>query len=65
MAPGLYANLYRAAYAGLKAGAPTALVAVGETSARGRDKDHPTASDTHSPGKFAELLSKARPKIDS
>jgi len=61
--PGLYARLYRAAYGGLKAGSPTALVAVGETSARGRDKDHKTASDTHSPGKFAELLSKARPKI--
>lgn len=61
--PGLYARLYRASYAGLKLGSPTAQVAVGETSARGRDRDHPTASDTHSPGKFAELLSKARPRI--
>jgi hypothetical protein len=63
VAPGLYARLYRAAFTGLKAGSPTAQVAIGETSARGRDRDHPTASDTHSPGKFAELLSKARPRL--
>jgi hypothetical protein len=61
--PALYARLYRAAYAGLKLGSRAALVAVGETSARGRDRNHPTASDTHSPGKFAELLAKTRPKI--
>ncbi|HZB23580.1 MAG TPA: cellulase family glycosylhydrolase [Gaiellaceae bacterium] len=63
VAPGLYARLYRAAFTGLKAGSPTAQVAIGETSARGRDRDHPTASDTHSPGKFAELLAKARPRL--
>ena len=56
--PALYARLYRAAYTGLKQGSPTALVATGETSARGL-----LSSPSHTPGKFAELLAKARPKI--
>jgi len=59
----VYASIYRAAYAGLKAGSPTAQVAIGETSARGRDRTKKGVSDTHSPGKFAELVSKARPKV--
>jgi hypothetical protein len=59
----VYAKLYRAAYSGLKAGSPRAQVAIGETSARGRDRKKAGVSDTHSPGKFAELLSKARPKV--
>lgn len=58
LAPANYAKLYRAAYAGLKAGAPGALVAAGETSARGLG-----SSPSHTPGRFAELLSKARPRI--
>ena len=61
VSPALYARLYRAAYAGLKQGNRRALVGIGETSARGRDK--PTKNrrqqDAHSPGKFAELLAKA------
>ena len=36
--PANYAKLYKAAYAGIKAGNPLAKVAIGETSARGRDK---------------------------
>src|SRR4051794_33187437 len=36
--PANYAKLYKAAYAGIKAGSPSAKVAIGETSARGRDK---------------------------
>ena len=36
--PANYAKLYKSAYAGIKAGNPTAKVAIGETSARGRDK---------------------------
>jgi hypothetical protein len=63
--PRLYAKLYRAAYAGLKTGNPAALVAIGETSARGRDR--PIAirglQQTHSPGRFAELLSRVRPRV--
>jgi hypothetical protein len=62
VAPANYAKLYAAAYAGIKAGNPDALVAIGETSARGTDK--PTGvRPTHSPGKFAELVAKANPKL--
>jgi hypothetical protein len=54
----VYGNLYRAAYAGLKAGSPTALVAIGETSPRKL-----RTSPSHAPARFAELLSKSRPKV--
>lgn len=63
VSPSLYARLYRATYAGIKAGNPRALVAIGETSPRGRDRRRPGVSDTHSPGRFAELLSKQRPRL--
>lgn len=63
VSPGLYARIYRAAYAGIKAGNRRALVAIGETSPRGRDKRRRGVSDTHSPGRFAELLSKQRPRL--
>ncbi len=63
LAPANYAKLYAAAYAGLKAGSPTAQVAIGETSARGRDRRVAGVSDTHSPGKFAELVAKANPRL--
>jgi cellulase (glycosyl hydrolase family 5) len=63
VAPANYAKLYAAAYAGLKAGNSSAQVAIGETSARGRDKRVPGVSDTHSPGKFAELVAKANPRL--
>jgi hypothetical protein len=64
VSPALYARLYRAAYAGLKLGNPKALVAIGETSPRGRDR--PTTGpiqDSHSPGRFAELLAQQRPRL--
>lgn len=62
--PKLYAKLYRAAYNGIKAGNRTALVAIGETSARGRDKAlHGKTQETHSPGRFAELVAKADRKL--
>ena len=63
VSPGLYARLYRAVHAGIKAGNPRALVGIGETSARGRDVRRRNVSDTHSPGRFAELLSKQRPRL--
>jgi hypothetical protein len=63
VSPRLYARLYRAAYAGIKAGNPRALIGIGETSPRGRDRPRPNVSDTHSPAKFAELLSKERPVL--
>ena len=65
VAPAIYAKLYRAAYAGIKAGNSRALVGVGETSARGRDRylGRAGTQETESPGKFAELLSKQRPAL--
>jgi hypothetical protein len=66
LAPFTYAKLYRAAYAGIKAGNPRALIGIGETSARGRDKPLRRAgvSETESPGRFAQLLSTVRPKLE-
>ncbi len=64
VAPAIYARIYRAAYAGIKAASPQALVGMGETSARGRDKLTPQPGklqDTESPGRFAQLLSQQRP----
>lgn len=63
VAPRNYAKLYAAAYTGIKAGNPLAKVAIGETSARGRDRRVPGLSDTHSPGRFAELVAKANPRL--
>jgi hypothetical protein len=62
VAPANYARLYAAAYAGIKAGNRMAKVAIGETSARGSDR--PTGiRPTHSPGKFAELVARANPRL--
>jgi hypothetical protein len=62
VAPANYARLAAAAYAGIKAGSRQALVGVGETSARGSDKAT-GLRPTHSPGKFAELVAKANPRL--
>jgi hypothetical protein len=62
VAPANYARLAAAAYSGIKAGSPQAQVGIGETSARGSDK--PTGlRPTHTPGKFAELVAKANPRL--
>ena len=62
VAPRNYAQLAAAGYSGVKAGSPRAQVAIGETSARGSDK--PTGlRPTHTPGKFAELVAKANPRL--
>jgi hypothetical protein len=63
VAPANYARLAAAGIAGIKAGNPRAKVGVGETSARGRDRHIEGLSDTHSPGKFAELVAKANPRL--
>jgi hypothetical protein len=63
VAPANYARLAAAGYAGIKAGSRQAKVGIGETSARGRDRRVPGVSDTHSPGKFAELVAKANPRL--
>jgi Cellulase (glycosyl hydrolase family 5) len=54
--PGIYAGLYRAAYAGIKVGNPMALVAIGETSNQGRDHRLTGAPVSVAPGTFARLL---------
>jgi Cellulase (glycosyl hydrolase family 5) len=62
VAPANYARLAAAAYSGIKAGSRQALVGVGETSARGSDK--PTGlRPTHTPGRFAELVARANPRL--
>jgi Cellulase (glycosyl hydrolase family 5) len=65
IAPSIYAHLFRAAYAGIKAGNRRALVGIGETSARGRDHylGKKGTQETESPGKFAELLSLEKPRL--
>lgn len=58
--PANYAKLYKAAYAGIKKGSPWSQVAIGETSARGRDKPLKHVSDSVAPGTFAQLLAKVK-----
>jgi hypothetical protein len=58
--PANYAKLFKAAYSGIKAGNPTAKVAVGETSARGRDKPLGGKSASIAPGTFARLLAQVK-----
>jgi len=60
VSPANYAKLYKAAYAGIKAGNRSAQIAIGETSAQGRDKPSKGSSQTVSPGMFAKLLSKQK-----
>jgi len=60
--PAIYAQMARAAYAGIKAGNRQALLAIGETSPRGRDRPSPSpgkVQDTLSPGTFARLVAEA------
>ena len=61
--PALYARLYAAAYKGIKAGNPRALVGLGETSSHGRDKQVKGQSDTIRPGTFARLVAQANPRL--
>jgi Cellulase (glycosyl hydrolase family 5) len=62
VAPGNYARLYAAGYAGIKAGNPRSLVAMGETSARGTDNPK-GVRPVHSPGRFVEALARANPRL--
>ncbi len=62
VSPAIYAQIARAAYAGIKKGNPKALVAIGETSPRGRQKPSPDPGklqDTIAPGLFAQLVAAA------
>ena len=56
--PANYAKLYKAAYAGIKSGNRLSKVAIGETSARGRDKPLAGVSASLAPGTFAKYLAK-------
>jgi len=60
--PANYAKLYKAAYAGIKAGNKVAQVAIGETSNLGRDKPTGIAgqSQSVSPGTFARLVAQTK-----
>jgi hypothetical protein len=63
VSPAEYAKLYAAAYKGIKAGNPRALVAIGETSNRGHN--HPTGgvSDSTAPATFARMVAAANPSL--
>ena len=51
------------AYSGIKAGNSLAKVAIGSTSSAGRDKPLAGKSATHSPGRFAQLVAAANPRL--
>jgi Cellulase (glycosyl hydrolase family 5) len=64
VAPAAYARISRAVYDGVKRGNPEALVAIGETSARGHDAPgRGGTQDSESPARFAQLLAEARPRV--
>jgi len=60
VSPARYGALFKVAYAAIKSANPLAKVAIGETSAQGRDKPIKGASETVSPGTFARLLAKVK-----
>src|SRR5262245_13714767 len=61
--PALYAPIARAVYDGVKRGNSDALVAIGETSPRGHDAADGLVQDSHSPARFARLLSEVKPQV--
>src|SRR5262249_6008546 len=63
VAPRVYASVVAAAYGGIKGASPHALVAAGETAARGRDARRAHAQDTESPARFARLVAAAAPAL--
>ncbi len=63
VSPATYAKLFMAAYKGIKAGNPNALVAAGETSNRGHNKPTGGVSDSVAPATFARLVAEANPKL--
>jgi hypothetical protein len=63
VSPAAYAKLAAAGYAGIKAGSPKALVAIGETSSNGKDKRRAGATDSVTPGTFAKLVAQANKRL--
>jgi hypothetical protein len=53
-----YAKLFKTVYAAIKSENPWAKVAIGETSAQGRDRPSAGVSQTVAPGTFAKLLAR-------
>jgi Cellulase (glycosyl hydrolase family 5) len=60
ISPRIYAGMFKAASAGIRAGSPTAQVAMGDTSALGRDHKKKGVNDSVAPATFARLLAKYR-----
>jgi Cellulase (glycosyl hydrolase family 5) len=58
-----YAKLVAAAYKGIKAGNPRALVAAGETSNRGHNRHTGGVSDSTAPATFARAVAVANPHL--
>ncbi len=64
VSPAEYVKLFMAAYTGIKAGDPNAVVAAGETSNRGDNRPSGApGSGSVAPATFAELVAKADPKL--
>jgi hypothetical protein len=63
VSPAEYVKLYMAAYKGIKAGNPTAVVAAGETSNRGHNAPTHSVSDSVAPATFAHLVAVANPHL--
>jgi hypothetical protein len=63
VSPANYARLAAAGIAGLKAGNPKALVAIGETSSNGRDKKRVGLTDTVAPATFAKGVATANKRL--
>jgi hypothetical protein len=63
VAPRTYAEIVAAIDAGVKTASPQALVAAGETAARGRDRPVVGVHDSESPGRFAQLVAAAAPHL--
>ena len=63
VSPAAYAKLAAAGYAGIKAGSPKALVAIGETSSNGKDRRRAGATDSVTPGTFAKLVAQANKRL--
>jgi hypothetical protein len=64
VSPQIYVKLFNAAYKGIKAGNPSAIVAAGETSNQGRAVPaSKPGNDAVAPGTFAEDVAKVDPKL--
>jgi cellulase (glycosyl hydrolase family 5) len=65
VSPANYVKLYKAAYAGIKAGNPGAQVAIGETSPQGRDKPISISGQGQSvaPGTFMRMVAAYRTSL--